>query len=220
MLEEEIDVPSTDSSSVTEEVPKVETEENIPFHKHPRWQEVLEDRRQKDAKIAELETQLNSVKPVVEQYQKEHQPEPEIPYWFNGDTKQWKSFNDDYIGGIVNKAEERAFKRIEETTSTRDRQQREAQEWVESNLKALETEFGEIDKNKIIKTALDNDLVDSKGRYNLKAAYFMAKATETQAPTKDTTVQKQIIATSHDRSPEPKRREYRVPSDFQVNRPW
>lgn len=193
------------------------------FDKHPRWQEMLQERNSFREKAQEFESRLNQIQPIVEEYQKSlRQNEPEIPIWFNGDATQWRAFNDEYIEKRIAQVEQNTIKRIEEKNNLERKRAQEAQEWIEGGLKALESEFGEVDRNRILKTALDEDIVDSKGRYNLRAAYFIVKASESNAAaaSKETSIRKKVISSSHDVGTEPKSREYRVSDDFKINRPW
>ena len=79
-----------------------------------------------------------------------------------------------------------------------------------------------MDRNKLLKFVLDNDLVDSKGRWNYRAGYQMM-AGGTRATAGGIAGRKQIAsATTSDNSAEQKPQSYMTNVDFSKPgaRPW
>ncbi len=123
-------------------------------------------------------------------------------------------------------AEERAFKRFQDQTGAQDKLVQEATEYMQAEVKAIESDKelnptgAKIDPNKLLKFVLDNDLVDSKGRWNYRAGFRImgAQAASAKANAGD---RKDIAgATTSEPKPESKPAAFKTSEDFKVNRPW
>lgn len=153
----------------------------------------------------------------------------EVPSWFGGDEDQWTSFQQ-WNNGLISQAEERgaqkALKTIEEKSSSEQKAIDEATTFFNDEVTAIEIDKTlnpqgtKVDRNKLLKAALDFDLVDSKGRWNYKAAWRFLQNNQSKPDTKD---RKDIAsATTSDRSGETKNPAFMTSSDFKnpTNRPW
>jgi len=104
----------------------------------------------------------------------------DIPSWFGGDADQWKEFCD-YNGKLIKEAQEGAIKMI--TSKSEEDQKRidEATKYFQDTVTEIESDKSvnpqgeKIDRNKLLKFVLDNDLVDSQGRWNYRAGFLMMK---------------------------------------------
>ena len=102
----------------------------------------------------------------------------------------------------------------------------EATTYMQSELAAIESDTtlnpngDKVDPNKLLKFTLDNDLVDSKGRWNYRAAFRLMNAgkTETKTVNKD---RKDIAgATTSEGKAETKASPVKTSADFKKDRPW
>lgn len=154
-------------------VPKsnnIETEENVPFHKHPRFQELTKENRElkewkekADQQISELNNKLTTLSTPVK-----NEVEP-IPEWFKAsigdDVNSWKEYQE------KNKQERENIKREIITSIRQEEEQKqnavkEQEKWVSNQLKILRDEGHEFDSNKLIKLMLEYSPVDIKGNYD------------------------------------------------------
>jgi len=163
---------STDSS--TDDKAK-DDKEQLPFNEHPRWKELLEKDKQRDAELAELRSFREQAEPLISKFQPKE--EVNIPSWFGGDETAWKAYKADQ-DRLVDEAETRALKRIREEQESQDKRIKDANAWFESTVSELESTGAKVDRNKLLKTAMDYELVDTKGRWNYKAAYEILKRDE------------------------------------------
>lgn len=210
------------------------------FANHPRWKEREEDwnKRFNDQEKRhvdeieklrqELQTKLSSKveeKPAIE-------TTDEVPAWFGGDEEDWKGFQE-WNKGLLAQAEQRgadkAMKGIEEKSSAEQKAIQEATDYFRSELTAIETDKtinpnGEkVDQNKLLKFTLDNDLVDSKGRWNYRAAFKMMSAAKADTTTATTKEKKTIAAaTMSEKSSDTKSGNVTTSDDFNKPgaRPW
>lgn len=154
----------------------------------------------------------------------------EVPAWFGGDEKQWAEFQK-WNNGLISQAEERgaqkAMKGIEEKTAAEAKAIEDATTYMNSEIAVIESDKTinpqgvKVDKNKLLKFTIDNDLVDSNGRWNYKAAFKLMNGTSAAAPTNGE--RKKIAAeTTSDRTPEVKADPVTSSTDFSKPgaRPW
>ncbi len=161
--------------------------------KHPRWREREEDWKkrfndQEERHTSELtklredlESKFESVKLKTNQ---------EIPDWFGGDEVQFKKFND-YLGTLTASAKEKAIQEIKQEQQQQDKVIKEATDYFNSEISEIESSQEinpdgiKVDKNKLLKYTMDNDLVDSKGRWNYRAAFKLMQAGVKNASNKE-----------------------------------
>ena len=203
------------------------------FLNHPAWKE-REDKwnrrfnEQEDRHVSELKSLRTEFEEKLNARGNPAQNLPEeIPAWFGGDESQWKQFRADQDARIrteAKRAKDEAIKEIESRSSTEQKAIDDATKFFRSEVEAIESETGEkIDRNKLLKFVLDNELVNTKGQWNYRAGYRLMKA-DIQKPKTDAINEKKNLAgaTVNDSKPEEKPKEFMTNEDFQKpgNRPW
>lgn len=224
---------STDSSSETTEEENAETtdgddnqseDDKKPFHEHPRWKERDEEWK---TRFNDQETRhQEDLKKIREDFApKAADATPTaIPSWFGGDDEQWKAYQADRSKDL----EEAATKARESLTKEKEGEDgriKEANDFFKSELESIQSDKdlnpggAKVDPNKLLKAAMDNDLVDSKGRWNYRAAY---KLMGNKAPTTDKVALKKLAAaTNSSGNAEEKNTTFKTGDDFKgQNRPW
>jgi hypothetical protein len=127
----------------------------------------------------------------------------------------------------VDEAAERAEKRVAAKAQEQDQAVKEATDYMQSELQAIEADEdlnpkkAKVDPNKLLKIVMDNDLIDSKGRWNYRAGWKILQ-TEAGAPPKPNTDRKKIASATTSGTPaEPaKPQAFKTSDDFQKSRPW
>ena len=156
----------------------------------------------------------------------------EVPDWFGGDEKQWAGFqkwNSTLLAQAEERGAQKAIKGIEEKSAGEQKAIQEATDYMNAEVTAIESDQtlnpkgDKVDKNKLLKFVLDNDLVDSKGRWNYKAAYRMMNAGTTQSTNQSIEDRKKLAgATTGNEKPEVKPQPYVTSDTFNKpgERPW
>lgn len=152
------------------------------FADDPRW--IEREKNWKDRFNTQEQRHTEEIQQLREEFvggskNKEITPE-QIPSWFGGDADQWKEFCD-YNGNLIKEAQEGAIKMI--TSKSEEDQKRidEATTYFQDTVSEIEIDKSinpqgeKIDRNKLLKFVLDNDLVDSQGRWNYRAGFLMMK---------------------------------------------
>jgi len=156
----------------------------------------------------------------------------EVPAWFGGDENQWKEFckyNKTLIDQAKADAKSEAISEIQTKGAEEQKRIDDATTYFTDQVKVMEADKiinpkGEkIDRNKLLKFVLDNDLVDSKGQWNYRAGYLLMKAGVTQVNADATNEKKKIAsASTSDKHSETKVPTFMTSDDFKKPgaRPW
>lgn len=174
----------------------------------------------------EFETKYGGNKPAADA------APTQVPAWFGGDEAQWKEFSA-WNQSLVSKAKEEgaaeAVKQIEAKSVAEQKKIEEATTFFNGEVTAIEGDKTlnpqglKVDRNKLLKTALDNDLVDSKGQWNYKAAFKLMKPTDVFQAKAALDDRKNLAnATVTDGHIEDKQKQFTTSEDFQKPgaRPW
>jgi hypothetical protein len=206
---------------------------------HPRWKEREEDwkKRYNDQEvrhataIAELQKQIQALMENVQPAKPAQSPpaeeKVEVPEWFAGDEEAFQSFSEWHNSRLEKLLEARASKETEQKTQESKRIE-EATQYFNEQVAALESDKdlnpnGEkIDHNKLLKFVMDNDLVDSQGRWNYKAGYRMMRAQTTGKASEDAEERRKLAAVTAGKSrPEaPKESAVTTSEYFKTHKPW
>ncbi len=222
------DGSSTDDGNGDGKGKGTEDDKDAGFLNHPRWKEREDDwkKRFNDQE----ERHQNDIKSIREEFggaRKENAEATKIPSWFGGTQEQWDAYRSDRDAEIK-QAEERAIERIKGEKSTEEKAVKEATDYMQTEIAAIESDKelnpdgAKVDPNKLLKFVLDNDLVDSKGRWNYKAGFRMMKAngaSSSQTTNKDR--KGFASATTSESKAESTPKPYMTGADFKGgNRPW
>ncbi len=219
---------STEDKTKTED--KKKADEN--FANHPRWKEREDDwskrfNDQETRHTSEIEAIRKDIETKFEQ-KREKLADSEIPEWFGGTDEQWKQYKA-HEDSRLQQAEDRALKRLEEKATKEAKEIEESTKYMNDTVASLESDKtlnpdgAKIDRNKLFKICYDNDLVDTKGRWNYKAGFLMMKANPASANADTIKEKKQIAgATVNDNKAETKKNDYMTSDDFKKpeNRVW
>ncbi len=160
--------------------------------------------------------------------QAEGEAPPEVPAWFGGDEQQWGEFRN-WNETLAKNAADSVRKELTAESEAEQKRIDDATSWLNSEVSTIEADKDlnpqgqTIDRNKLLKYALDNDVVDSKGRWNYKAAFRLMGAENVFKAKNALNERKQIAsATTSDRRAEAKSSPYKTSEDFQHSgsRPW
>lgn len=203
-------------------------EEDAGFLDHPRWKEREEDWKKRfNDQESRHQADLKAIREEFGAARKDNANETKIPSWFGGSQEQWDAYRADRDQEIK-AAEERAIERIKGEKTAEDKAVKEATEYMQSEISAIESDKelnpdgSKVDPNKLLKFVLDNDLVDSKGRWNYRAGFRIMKANGGTGAQNNSGDRKKIAgATTSESKAESKPQAFKTSADFKGNkRPW
>lgn len=200
------------------------------------WKERYNQQEQRHlaeiTKLREEMTKLGGAKPADENQQFSAEQNTQVPDWFGGDDKAWQGFLSWQAQQIAKAKQEARTETLSEIQNKSTEEQKridDATQYFNTEVasiegdKELNPQGQSIDRNKLLKTAMDNDLVDSKGRWNYKAAFKLMKPAEVFKAKEALNEKKQIAgATTSDSRAENKAPNYVTSDDFKKPgaRPW
>lgn len=211
--------------------PAVETK--VPFHEDKGVQEYIG--RQVETRTKEA---IENLRKEFGQQRDQNASQEKIPSWFGGSQEQWNEYrvwNDEQLKTAETRAIEGVLKTSTEKTETEAKAVQEATDYLNTEVaaitadKELNPSGKPIDANALFKIVFDNQLVDTKGRWNYRAgarimnshpnASHAPKPVETQEE-KD---KKALAGATVDRggsgtSQGPK--DFKTSNDFKTKRPW
>lgn len=153
--EETQETPSEEVKSEPEEA-----EENVPFHKHPRFKELTTRLKEYDEKF---DTRVEErVREVLGNVSKAHEEgkdiTKEIPddfkELFGEDPKVYEKFSS-FLGNVLKEHEEKTLQRLEEKQKTEKEQVEKANEHIDNEIKKLQESGKQFEKNELIKFMLE-----------------------------------------------------------------
>lgn len=233
--------PSSGKETTTDQTPspggeqtpaeKKDGSDETNFADHPRWRERESDwtkrfNEQEKRHLGEITTLrediegLRSKNPVAASV--------EVPSWFGGDEEQWREFQA-WNDNLKKQVREETISEITSKTQAEQKAITDATAYFEDEVKAIEADRemnpqGEtIDRNRILKTAMDFDLVDSKQRWNYRAAFLFMRNQATKARNSVIDEKREIAgATVSENRGEPKPETYATSETFKKPgaRPW
>ena len=157
------------------------------FADHPRWKERETDwtNRFNEQEVRHTDELTKLREEFMGKFDGLKTSAPQdIPSWFGGDEQSWKDFtawNNQALAKTKEEARTEALKEIQGKTDLEQKAIDTATQYFVDQVTVLESDKiinpqGEkIDRNKLLKFTMDNDLVDSKGRWNYKAAFIMMR---------------------------------------------
>jgi len=213
-----------------------------PFHEHPRWKQREDEwnnrfNQQEQRHAEELKNAIESIRSEFGGARKDNAQQTKIPAWFGGTQEQWDAYRADRDAELE-AAEKRAVDRLKneskQASESETKAVQEATDWMNSEVSAIEADTtlnpsGEsIDKAALLKIVVDNELVDTKGRWNYRAGFrLMQKEAsgqnqQQQSQTKKTDEKKKIAAaTTTEGGGDQKKANYATSEDFKGSkRPW
>lgn len=215
----ETETGDTDTSSSEGDAENKAGNEKAPLDKHPRWAEREADWNKRfEQQQREFEAKLEALKP--KESEEKIKQNTSIPKWFGGNQEQWQDFISFHNQGIE-QAEKRAIDRVTFTQTAKEKAIADANSWFEESIKGIEGESGSVvDRNALLKAVIDNELIDSKGRWNYKAGYKILKSSQGQSNSSD---RKKLAGdTTRDSGgqTETSPKGVKTSADFKKDRPW
>lgn len=227
--------PETTPSSEGDENTQNDLEDpNTPFHEHPRWQERenewkdrfndQEQRHQQEMK--EMRESIEALSKTTEQ--PKSQVTEKIPSWFGGTKEQWETYQAD-LNARMEQVKEEAYQRVTSEQEKQSNAVKEATEFAKSEVQAIQKDKQlnpdglTVDPNKLVRFTVDNDLVDSQGRWNYRAGWKILLASGSVSKKNTTAQRKEIVKdiTNPRDKGETRQKPFKTSEDFKKGgTPW
>lgn len=198
----------------------VPAEDNVPFHKHPRWIErenELNELKERDEQMARELAELKALK-------NSSPADSDIPPWFSelyGDNQvAWSKYAEHEHNRTV-EIENRILARQQESQLKEAQEVEHWNKWVDSEITKLQSDGSTFDRNKLIKVMLDYSPTDANNNLDFQKGLAIYEALEGKSDTAKADARKQLAdtATSTSTRGEPTKKDYMTPAELR-NRSW
>ena len=193
--------PSQEGEEQKDDAQNTSDEDNIPFNKHPRWQELQRQNEEMQRQLEELSGLAGTVDTLKAEQEKAHKGAEPLPdEWvqlYGDDDASRKAYG--LFQTQFSKMESSVMEKIKQEQEQAQKQAQEHEQtwnkWVDDEVAALEAKGEKFDKNKLLKVAVDMRPTDEEGNISLPMALEILKLQEAQAsPKQEKQIQKNIAA--------------------------
>lgn len=127
--------PSLDESN------KQDESNDVPFHKHPRWQKMREENEALRSRLEELNSSVGQIK---ETFSQQHQSSVEIPAWFSKlygeNVEAWDAYQD-HVKAEREAIKTELFKEQQAQQAKYQEEQKRWHDWVDTSIEKIENQF-------------------------------------------------------------------------------
>lgn len=144
-----------------------EKEKEVPFHKHPRFQKLVRDKKEAETKNKDYEDRLQKLEnPKVEEKL------PPIPGWFAGDENDWQVYNQEQQARDE-KIANNAVDKFNTQQQTKDSEVKKMENWVDEEVDKLQDDpdVGDFKRNELLKIMTDYKPTDENGNLDFQRGY-------------------------------------------------
>jgi hypothetical protein len=152
-----------------------ETEEEVPFHKHPRFKAITHENRELKAQIEEF----NQWRQTIDQKVQQPTQDAPVPDWFAtafGDNPEAYAALQQFEAEREEQLKTSILQKIEADKSQKKQQDNQIKQFIDGEITKLKDEGNTFDENELKKVVLENKLFDDSGKLNFKAGLMLLKA--------------------------------------------
>jgi len=213
-------------------------DKDIPFHEHPRWKQREEEwtgrfNEQEKRHQDELKEAIDGIRKEFGEKRDANAEQTKIPAWFGGTQEQWNDYRKDRdaeLKAAGESAVKAARESISQEQSASTKAVEDATKFMQSEIAAIEADkvlnptgakINEATAKQLLQTVLDNELIDSKGRWNYRAGWKMLNIHAKTSHAPNNKEKKEVAAsTTSDARAEEKPKAYKTSADFKKGKPW
>lgn len=198
-------------------------ENNVPFHKHPRFQEIIKENQDLKQKVDDFSKFKEETEEKLTD--RSNETPSEMPKWWvtlAGDDEISQEAYKQYLEETNQSQSQIKQDMVAEAEKAQKEQEAETKrynDWVQNEVKSLEDSGKKFDKNKLLKIAVDYQPTDEEGNISLEKAYQIYEMQENQKDAE--TQQKKELADETQSTPntEPKVQEFGTTANLR-HRSW
>jgi hypothetical protein len=203
----------TEDEKTAREAKEQEEKDNIPFHKHPRFKALVEEKNQYKEELDKLREDVESKFSEIKESRSET---VKIPSWFTelyGDNEvAWGKYQEH---DKETRAEIKRELREEFESEAKEQENSSAKwnTWIDDQVDALKDEGLKFDKNELMKVMMDYKPSDDAGNLDFKKGYEIMEVLKKKDPEKSQ-ARKELVDDSGKSKAEPQAKAYFTPEDM------
>lgn len=202
-----------------------------PFHEDPEVQHYIERQIKNtvEAMEAKHKNDLDALRTELAGKRDDTQS-AKIPKWFGGNQDQWNEFRG-FLDQSLAAREEAIFGKMSESKQQEEKLVQEATEFFQAELKEIQGDKTlnpkglKVNPEQLLKVVMENELIDSKGRWNYRAGWRILRPEleAAAAGNKNNNQDRKTLAGASvktDKGGEPQSKSFKTSEDFKKKRPW
>ena len=191
-------------------------EENIPFHRHPRWIE-------REQELNELKAKADEFERFKQELAEKRPSDTKVPEWFQelyGDNEVAYRKYEEHERARLEEMENRVLQKQEAQRQQALAESQKWDKWVEDQYSKLESEGKQFDKNELAKIMLEMKPTDENNNLDFQAGYKIYEALKGRVDPEKSMARKQLADTATATSKgEKKAQDFQTPETLR-NKSW
>jgi len=209
------EAPSAENKPEGEEPPQegdnTPEDDNVPFHRHPRWKQLYAEKKELESKVNELTEKLDSGLKEVKQSIPQ---QTTVPEWFReafGDNAELYA---KYRKQNESEREE-IKKEIREEMSKQSNEDRKWEDWVKTQLDTLKGDGEDFDRNELMKFASDYTVVGEDGNIDFRKALDLMRKVKGNPESETAKAKRKLVSVNSAKGDsEPSKKDFFTPADL------
>lgn len=215
--------PETETPAEGDIPAEEKSEDNLPFHQHPRWIErenELNELRERDEQTSRELAELKAFKETSTKQTED----TTVPEWFSelyGDNQvAWSKYNA-HEQTRTEEIENRIIARQREEQTKASQEASHWDKWVDTEVTKLESKGYKFERNELIQTMVEFRPTDADNNFDFEAGYKIYDALREKADSSKSDARKQLADTTTVTSikGETPKRDYMTPAELR-GRSW
>jgi hypothetical protein len=135
-------------------------DEKLPFHKNPRWQELVQRNKSMEVELQELKTLKDQVEPLLNSHQQNQQNTEPLPDWFVqlwGDNREAYEIMKTRDQELVQQVKQETIQAIQNQELEKIQAETEWNNWVTAEYAAMKSEGLKFEQNELMKFLTDHN---------------------------------------------------------------
>jgi len=203
----------TEEEKEAREAKEKEAEEKLPFHKHPRFKALVEEKNLYKKELDELKEDVESKFSAIKESQSK---DANIPGWFSelyGENETaWKKYQE-HDKQIRDEIKEEIREGLEKEQKEKEESVNKWSEWIDDQVKDLKDEGLKFDRNELMKVMFDYKPADEKGNLDFHKGYEILGLLKKKSPER-IDERKKLIDDSGKGKIEPETKKWKTPEDL------
>jgi len=218
--EDEEEKEETSEEVEAREKKEQEEEDALPFHKHPRFKALIEERNKekedKETFKKELESLREDTESKFSEIKESQSQTTKIPEWFvesfGENEAAWAKYEEHSKSDRVDLKKE-IMEEIKGESQKKEDDSKKWDEWIDTEIGALKDSGKTFEKNDLMKIMMDYKPSDEKGNLDFEKGYEIMELKKAKDP-KKSKARKEIVDDSGKSSKDPESKPWKTPEDM------
>ena len=202
----------TEEEKIAREAKETEEEEKIPFHKHPRFKALVDEKNQYKEELDKFKENMESKFSEIKESQSKT---TNIPGWFTelyGENEAaWVKYQE-YDKQTRDEIKQEIRDEFQKEQKEKDELSSKWNSWIDEQVDSLKEDGKKFEKNELIKVMMDYKPSDDKGNLDFKKGYEIMELLKKNPEKAE--ARKKLVDESGKSKSEPEAKKWFTPDDL------